>query len=44
LQTTITRHATFYNDRLPRKALGHKTLLQAVRTWREQKPELSAAT
>ena len=40
LQTTIERYATLYNDHLPQKALGHKTPLQAMRTWREQKPEL----
>jgi transposase InsO family protein len=40
LQTTIERYVKLYNDHLPQKALGHKTPLQAMRTWREQKPEL----
>ena len=40
LQTPIERYAMLYNDHLPQKALGHNTPLQAMRTWREQKPEL----
>ena len=40
VQTTLERYQTLYNDHLPQKALGHKTPLQALRTWREQRPEL----
>ena len=40
LQTTITRYEKLYNEHLPQKALGHKTPLQAIRAWREEKPEL----
>jgi hypothetical protein len=40
LQTTITRYEKLYNEHLPQKALGHKTPLQAICAWREQKPEL----
>ena len=40
LQTTITRYEKLYNEHLPQKALGHKTPLQAIRAWREQKPDL----
>ena len=40
LQTTITRYGKLYNEHLPQKALGHKTPLQAIRAWREEKPEL----
>ena len=40
LQTTITRYEKLYNEHLPQKALGHKTPLQAIRTWQKQKPEL----
>ena len=39
LQTTIERDAALYNDHLPQKALGHKTPLLAICTWREHKPE-----
>lgn len=40
LQTTIERYGKLYNEHLPQKALGHKTPLQAIRMWREQKPDL----
>ncbi len=40
LQTTIERYVKLYNDHLPQKALGHKTPLQAMRTWRQNRPEL----
>lgn len=40
LQTTIERYAKLYNDHLPQRALGHKTPLQAMRAWRQEKPEL----
>ena len=40
LQTTIERYVKLYNDHLPQKALGHKTPLQAMRTWRQERPDL----
>ena len=40
LQTTITRYEKLYNDHLPQRALGHKTPLQAIRTWQTERPEL----
>ncbi|MEO8839301.1 MAG: IS481 family transposase, partial [Herbaspirillum sp.] len=29
-----------YNEHLPQRALGHKTPLQAIRAWQEERPEL----
>lgn len=40
LQTTISRYGKLYNEHLPQHALGHQTPLQAIRAWREKKPEL----
>ena len=40
LRTTIERYARLYNDHLPQKALGHRTPLQALRTWHTDRPEL----
>ena len=40
LHTTIERYVKLYNDHLPQKALGHRTPLQALRTWRKDRPEL----
>src|SRR5665213_781835 len=40
LQTTIERYVKLYNDHLPQKALSHRTPLQALRTWRKDRPEL----
>ena len=40
LQITITHYRKLYNETLPQKALGHSTPLQAIRTWRQQQPEL----
>lgn len=40
LQTTIERYVKLYNDHLPQRALGHKTPLQALRTWHKERPEL----
>jgi len=40
LQTTLERYEKLYNDHLPQRALGHKTPLQAIRTWQTERPEL----
>lgn len=40
LQSTIERYVKLYNDHLPQKALGHKTPLQAMRAWRQERPDL----
>jgi len=40
LQTTIERYAKLYNEHLPQRAIAHKTPLQAMRAWREQRPDL----
>jgi transposase InsO family protein len=40
LQTTIQRYARLYNEHLPQRALGHRTPLQALRQWRQQRPDL----
>jgi transposase InsO family protein len=40
LQTTIARYAKLYNEHLPQRAIGHKTPLQAMRLWRDQRPDL----
>lgn len=41
LQTTIERYVKLYNIHVPQKALGHETSLQAMRAWREDRPDLS---
>ena len=40
LQTTLERYEKLYNNHLPQRALGHKTPLQAIRTWQAERPEL----
>ena len=40
LQTTLERYEKLYNEHLPQRALGHKTPLQAVRSWLKDRPEL----
>ena len=40
LQTTLERYEKLYNDHLPQRALGHKTPLQAIRAWQQERPEL----
>lgn len=40
LQTTIERYVKLYNEHLPQRALKHQTPLQALHSWRTQRPEL----
>jgi len=40
LQTTLERYEKLYNNHLPQRAIGHKTPLQAIRTWQTERPEL----
>lgn len=40
LQTTIERNVKHHNGHLPQKALGHKTPMQAMWTWRQKQPDL----
>lgn len=40
LQSTLERYEKLYNDHLPQRALGHKTPLQAIRSWRHKRPDL----
>jgi len=41
MQTTITRcYEKLYNEYLPQRALDHHTPLQAMRAWREKRPDL----
>lgn len=40
LQTTMQRYLKLYNEHLPQRVIGHKTPLQAMRVWREQRPNL----
>ena len=38
--TTLHRYVLLYNQQLPQSALGSKTPLQAMKDWRNLKPEL----
>lgn len=40
LQTTIERYVKLYNEHLPQRAIGHKTPLQAMHSWRKLRPDL----
>lgn len=40
LQTTIARYVKLYNEHLPQRALKHQTPLQALHSWRTERPEL----
>lgn len=40
LQITSECYVKLYNQHLPQRAIGHTTLLQAMRAWREQWPDL----
>jgi hypothetical protein len=40
LALTIERYVFLYNQHLPQQALNHKTPLQALKEWRQNKPEL----
>jgi transposase InsO family protein len=40
LATTIDHYAKLYNSRIPQKMLGHRAPLDALRSWRKNRPEL----
>ena len=40
LEQTLTLYLSTYNHSIPQRALNHKTPIQALKTWREKKPEL----
>ena len=40
LEETLTRYVATYNVRIPQRALGHISPVDALRDWREKRPEL----
>lgn len=40
LHSTLTRYLWLYNDRIPQKALGHVTPIEALKQWQKNRPEL----
>lgn len=40
LAETLTRYVQLYNHRIPQKALGHISPVQALKDWQEKRPEL----
>lgn len=40
LDQTLKLYLDTYNRRVPQRALDHRNLIQALKAWREKKPEL----
>lgn len=40
LDTTLKLYLRTYNHNIPQRALKHKTPVQALKEWRDKKPEL----
>ena len=40
LEDTLTAYLQVYNNQIPQRALNHKTPMQALKYWQENKPEL----
>ena len=40
LEETLVRYVRWYNHQIPQKALGHVSPVQALKDWREKRPEL----
>jgi transposase InsO family protein len=40
LEATMLRYAHLYNQHIPQRALGHKTPVEALKSWQKSKPDL----
>ena len=40
LSDTLTNYLSTYNNLIPQRALKHQTLIQALKQWRSDKPDL----
>ena len=40
LESTLRNYVKIYNHSIPQRALKHKTPIQALKEWREERPEL----
>ena len=40
LKTTLRNYVKIYNHNIPQRALDHKTPVQALKEWSEERPEL----
>jgi transposase InsO family protein len=40
LEATMLRYAHLYNQHIPQRALGHKTPVEALKSWQTSKPDL----
>ena len=40
LEATLTRYAKLYNHDLPQRALNHRTPIQALKQWQQDRPDL----
>jgi transposase InsO family protein len=40
LESTLRNYLKIYNDNIPQRALEHQTPIQALKKWRDKKPEL----
>lgn len=40
MQQTLQRYVALYNQQLPQSALGSKTLMQAMKEWYQERPDL----